>query len=182
MNKSTNEICPDIVGLSAQRNGTVNHQLGSSVELITSAIHHGPYATARASQAHPAGTRPHRPLYFNVTAPKKDKTTTVTASPSYITVSYTRPIETETTSTSISTTTDEIVLPTKQQEILEQRREGEEKEYLSGLWIPTLTDTKNLEALQDWNQEWASLGTLEFCRVSKSGLIHASSFPPRGLS
>jgi len=55
-------------------------------------------------------------LYFNVTAPKKDKTRTVTAPTSYVTVSYIGSIETEPTSTTIITTTEEKVLPTKQQE------------------------------------------------------------------
>ncbi|KAI9728391.1 MAG: hypothetical protein M1828_003791 [Chrysothrix sp. TS-e1954] len=72
--------------------------------------------------------------------------------------------------------------PTKQQEVLQQRKQSEKGEYLSGLWMPLMTDTKNLEALEEWNQEWTALGTMKYCRVTEAGAITSSAFPPRGLS
>ena len=58
----------------------------------------------------------------------------------------------------------------------------EEREYGGGFWIPDMSDTANLELLRNWNREWTSLNTLKYVRLTKNGVKHDSSFPPKGQS
>lgn len=45
-----------------------------------------------------------------------------------------------------------------------------------------MEDMENLERLKEWNEQWTSLGTLEYVRIAKHGTKHVSSFPPKGKS
>ncbi|OCK79309.1 hypothetical protein K432DRAFT_383188 [Lepidopterella palustris CBS 459.81] len=66
--------------------------------------------------------------------------------------------------------------------LLKQKQSLEEREYISGFWMPDLEDVKNLEFLKEWTGEWVSLSTMKFVRISKTGVKHESSFPPKGQS
>ncbi|KAF2838620.1 hypothetical protein M501DRAFT_934552 [Patellaria atrata CBS 101060] len=68
------------------------------------------------------------------------------------------------------------------QTLLEQQRALEQKEYVSGLWLPDLEDENNLNLLRNWNGEWVHLSTMKYIRLSDRGVKHESSFPPKGLS
>ncbi|KAL8841340.1 MAG: hypothetical protein Q9170_000971 [Blastenia crenularia] len=68
------------------------------------------------------------------------------------------------------------------EDMLRQRTETEAKEYVSGYWIPDMEDLDTLEKLRAWNEEWTSLNTLKFVRITQQGVRHASSFPPKGKS
>lgn len=68
------------------------------------------------------------------------------------------------------------------EDLLKQRIAMEEREYEGGFWIPDMSDTANLELLRNWNGEWTSLNTLKYVRLSKNGVKHDSSFPPKGQS
>lgn len=58
----------------------------------------------------------------------------------------------------------------------------EQKEHDTGFWMPDIEDEENLRLLRDWSGEWTSLSTLKYIRLSRSGLKHESSFPPKGES
>ncbi|KAK5155349.1 translation machinery-associated protein 16 [Cryomyces antarcticus] len=58
----------------------------------------------------------------------------------------------------------------------------EEKEYVSGFWMPDVQDSMNLALLRNWSGEWVSLSTMKFVRMSRDGTRHESSFPPKGMS
>ncbi|KAI4284518.1 MAG: hypothetical protein L6R38_001341 [Xanthoria sp. 2 TBL-2021] len=68
------------------------------------------------------------------------------------------------------------------EDLLKQRIQVEANEYKSGYWIPDMEDMENLERLKEWNEQWTSLGTLEYVRIAKHGTKHVSSFPPKGKS
>ena len=67
-------------------------------------------------------------------------------------------------------------------DILRQRILREEREYSAGFWLPDMADAQNVRLLKHWNGEWTSLNTLIYIRLSKSGVRHESSFPPKGQS
>ena len=66
--------------------------------------------------------------------------------------------------------------------LLRRRVAAELGEYRSGFWIPDISDESNVEKLRGWNEEWTSLGTLMFVRVSDDGQSKPSAFPPKGQS
>ncbi|KAL8735563.1 MAG: hypothetical protein Q9166_000731 [cf. Caloplaca sp. 2 TL-2023] len=68
------------------------------------------------------------------------------------------------------------------EDMLKQRIQAEANEYSSGYWIPDMEDGETIDKLQNWNEQWTSLGTLKFVRIAKDGTKHASSFPPKGKS
>jgi len=68
------------------------------------------------------------------------------------------------------------------EDLLKQRIAKEEREYEGGFWIPDMSDTVKLELLRNWNGEWTSLNTLKYVRLTKNGVKHDSSFPPKGQS
>jgi len=70
--------------------------------------------------------------------------------------------------------------PSTRQTLLEQLRQNEEGEYVSGFWMPDLRDAENVQKLSRWNGEWAALGPLDFVRLKKEGGVEHSGFPPRG--
>lgn len=72
--------------------------------------------------------------------------------------------------------------PSTRETLLKQNQEAEQREYISGFWIPDLEDMENLNKLKNWNGEWSSLNILEFVRITKDGTKKESSFPPKGLS
>ena len=72
--------------------------------------------------------------------------------------------------------------PTSRQERIELQMSKDNHEYDSGFWIPNMEDEKNLDALRQWDGQWQSLGSLNFVRLSRSGLKHASSFPVKRSS
>jgi translation machinery-associated protein 16 len=65
---------------------------------------------------------------------------------------------------------------------LKQRITAEEREYVSGFWIPDMMNTENLKKLHLWSGEWTSLNTLAYVRIKKDGEVNPSSFPPKGQS
>ncbi|CZS97943.1 probable TMA16 Protein putative involved in cytoplasmic ribosome function [Rhynchosporium agropyri] len=58
----------------------------------------------------------------------------------------------------------------------------DEKEYESGFYLPDLTDENNVIFLDRWEGSWSYLSTLKWVRMSSSGQIHESKFPPKGES
>ncbi|KAI4241612.1 MAG: hypothetical protein L6R40_004444 [Gallowayella cf. fulva] len=72
--------------------------------------------------------------------------------------------------------------PSTKEDLLKQRIQAEANEYNSGYWMPDMEDVDTLKKLQDWNEQWTSLGTMKHVRIAKDGTKHASSFPPKGKS
>ncbi|KAJ9620990.1 translation machinery-associated protein 16 [Taxawa tesnikishii (nom. ined.)] len=70
----------------------------------------------------------------------------------------------------------------RKQEILEQRRASEEKEYEAGLWMPDMRDQANNKKLRDWKHTWGALSQINFVRIYKDGAIKESAFPPKGAA
>ena len=58
----------------------------------------------------------------------------------------------------------------------------EDKEFLSGFWMPDMSQQENLKKLKAWNGNWSSMSTLEFLRLTRDGVKQQSIFPPKGLS
>lgn len=65
---------------------------------------------------------------------------------------------------------------------LEQAQEVDSKEYESGYWIPNVQNEVTVAKLAEWKGQWSGLGQLTFVRVSKSGKIRESAFPPTGAA
>lgn len=72
--------------------------------------------------------------------------------------------------------------PSTRQTLLEQQREMEEQEYEGGFWMPNLQDEETLVKLEAWKGDWVGLATLRFVRVTETGDVKESQFPPRGAS
>lgn len=67
---------------------------------------------------------------------------------------------------------------TSRQQLLEQSKDGEKKEYASGLWMPNLQDEQTLVKLDAWQYDWISLGNMNFIRIDAEGTIKEAQFPP----
>lgn len=67
---------------------------------------------------------------------------------------------------------------TTRQQLLELAKDGEKKEYHSGLWVPNLQDEQTLLKLDTWEYDWLSLANMNFVRVDDEGIIKESVFPP----
>jgi translation machinery-associated protein 16 len=72
--------------------------------------------------------------------------------------------------------------PSKAEERITQRVEGERKEYKAGFWVPELRDEASRQKLENWSGNWAGLNNLNFVRTVSGGEIQPSTFPPKGLS
>lgn len=72
--------------------------------------------------------------------------------------------------------------PSKIEERINGRKDAEEREFNSGFWIPDLRDQDGRDKLDKWSGDWAGLNTLKFIRITKEGVVKASSFPPKGQS
>lgn len=68
------------------------------------------------------------------------------------------------------------------EDLLKQKMAVEEKEYMTGFWIPDMQDSDNLAQLLVWNGEWGSLNTIKFVRLPRNGTAKSSNFPPKGQS
>lgn len=64
------------------------------------------------------------------------------------------------------------------QQLLEQAKDGEKKEYESGLWIPNLQDEQTLVKLDAWQYDWLSLSNMNFVRIQPNGVVKEAHFPP----
>ncbi|KAK4192260.1 translation machinery-associated protein 16 [Podospora australis] len=57
-----------------------------------------------------------------------------------------------------------------------------EKEQQNGFYMPDLSDEKNVEMLQRWeDNNWAFLSGVKWVKITAEGLVKPSSFPPQGL-
>ncbi|OCL14071.1 hypothetical protein AOQ84DRAFT_281859 [Glonium stellatum] len=72
--------------------------------------------------------------------------------------------------------------PSSREDLLKQKHILEDREYVSGYWLPDLESPDSLGVLKEWNGEWVGLNRLKFVRIEKSGTKHESSFPPKGQS
>ncbi|KAF2087187.1 hypothetical protein K490DRAFT_42499 [Saccharata proteae CBS 121410] len=72
--------------------------------------------------------------------------------------------------------------PTTREQQLKEQQAQEEKEFVSGYWVPDVTDVKTLTYLKNWNEEWISCNNMDFIRISKTGHKQDSTWPPKGLS
>ncbi|KAF2399836.1 hypothetical protein EJ06DRAFT_477875 [Trichodelitschia bisporula] len=72
--------------------------------------------------------------------------------------------------------------PNPKENLLKQRVDQEEREYISGFWMPDIRSESNMIALTKWDGEWVALATMDFIRVAKDGTVSVSSFPPKGQS
>jgi translation machinery-associated protein 16 len=72
--------------------------------------------------------------------------------------------------------------PSTRETLLKQNQEQEQKEYVSGFWVPDLEDMENLNKLKDWKGQWSGLNVIKFVRITKDSVRKESRFPPKGLS
>lgn len=68
------------------------------------------------------------------------------------------------------------------EDLLKLQIEAEDREYDNGFWTPEMQDESNLEMLRRWDGSWGSLNTIKYVRLSRSGEIRQSIFPPKGES
>ncbi|KAI9052415.1 hypothetical protein LZ554_003761 [Drepanopeziza brunnea f. sp. 'monogermtubi'] len=68
------------------------------------------------------------------------------------------------------------------EDLLRIKIAADEKEYEGGFYMPDLTDENNVTFLDRWEGSWSYLSTLKWVRVSSSGLVQATKFPPKGES
>ncbi|ESZ96806.1 hypothetical protein SBOR_2807 [Sclerotinia borealis F-4128] len=69
------------------------------------------------------------------------------------------------------------------EDLLRIKIAGDEKEYENGFYLPDLTDSDNVMALALWEKStWSYLNTLKWVRLSSSGHIQETKFPPKGSS
>ncbi|PQE32406.1 translation machinery-associated 16 protein [Rutstroemia sp. NJR-2017a WRK4] len=69
------------------------------------------------------------------------------------------------------------------EDLLKIKIAADEKEYEKGFYLPDLTDIDTVMALDRWEDSaWAYLSTLKWVRLSSSGLIQQTKFPPTGDS
>ncbi|QSZ31483.1 hypothetical protein DSL72_001048 [Monilinia vaccinii-corymbosi] len=69
------------------------------------------------------------------------------------------------------------------EDLLKIKIAADEKEYENGFYLPDLTNSDNVMALALWeNSTWSYLSTLKWVRLSSSGHIQESKFPPKGSS
>jgi translation machinery-associated protein 16 len=64
--------------------------------------------------------------------------------------------------------------------LLREQRDGDEREFEAGYWMPDVTDAVTLEAIKKWNGRWVMLNTIGFIRVTREGERRESGFPPTG--
>lgn len=72
--------------------------------------------------------------------------------------------------------------PNNRESLMEERRAREENEYSTGFWVPDMENERTLGLLRDWNEQWASLSTLSYVRLTRTGTKTKSCFPPNGKS
>ncbi|KAH9215011.1 translation machinery-associated protein 16 [Leptodontidium sp. 2 PMI_412] len=65
------------------------------------------------------------------------------------------------------------------EDLLRIKIAADEKEYENGFY---LTDENNVIYLDRWEGSWSYLSTLKWVRISSSGVIQESKFPPKGES
>jgi len=70
--------------------------------------------------------------------------------------------------------------PSTREDLLKMRAGALEKEYQDGFLIPDLASMQNISRLDSWEGPWSYLTTLSWTRVSASGVVRPSSFPPNG--
>ncbi|KAG9231037.1 translation machinery-associated protein 16 [Amylocarpus encephaloides] len=68
------------------------------------------------------------------------------------------------------------------EDLLKIKIAADEKEYENGFYLPDLTDADNVVFLDRWEGDWSYLSTLKWVRISKSGVVAPSKFPPKGES
>ncbi|KAK2747284.1 hypothetical protein FQN57_002182 [Myotisia sp. PD_48] len=67
----------------------------------------------------------------------------------------------------------------KREEVLGQKSAAEEKEFLTGFWMPDLESEESIKKLKNWNGEWSSMSNLVFIRLTEQGGKQPSNFPPK---
>jgi translation machinery-associated protein 16 len=67
---------------------------------------------------------------------------------------------------------------TTRHQLLELAKDGVQKEFVSGLWMPNLQDEQTLIKLDAWQYDWLSLSNMGFVRVDAEGLVKEAQFPP----
>jgi len=66
------------------------------------------------------------------------------------------------------------------EDLLKAKIEALEKEHRDGFYMPDLTLEKNTQLLDRWeDRNWAFLSNLTWVKVSSSGVIRPSNFPPQ---
>lgn len=68
------------------------------------------------------------------------------------------------------------------EDLLRIKIAADEKEYENGFYLPDLTDENNVIFLDRWEGSWSYLSTLKWVRITSSGQIQESKFPPKGES
>ncbi|KXX74614.1 Translation machinery-associated protein 16 [Madurella mycetomatis] len=71
--------------------------------------------------------------------------------------------------------------PSTKEDILRMKISALEKEQRDGFYMPDLTLEQNVELLSRWEGSWSYLTNLAWVKVSVTGTVKPSSFPPQGL-
>ncbi|KAF3763778.1 hypothetical protein M406DRAFT_262813 [Cryphonectria parasitica EP155] len=64
------------------------------------------------------------------------------------------------------------------EDLLKMKVDALEKEHQNGFFVPDLSKQENLDLLDRWEGSWAFLASLSWVRISKTGTIKPSAFPP----
>ncbi|KAL1836350.1 hypothetical protein VTJ49DRAFT_5260 [Mycothermus thermophilus] len=67
------------------------------------------------------------------------------------------------------------------EDLLRMKIEALEKEYRDGFYLPDLTSETNVKLLSQFEGSWPYLTNISWVKISASGTVKPSSFPPQGL-
>ncbi|KAI1385730.1 uncharacterized protein F4822DRAFT_352391 [Hypoxylon trugodes] len=66
------------------------------------------------------------------------------------------------------------------EDLLKVKIDKLEKEYQNGFLLPVLDTEENAALFNRWEGSWSYLTTVHWARISSTGTVQPSSFPPRG--
>ncbi|GAB1317607.1 translation machinery-associated protein 16 [Madurella fahalii] len=71
--------------------------------------------------------------------------------------------------------------PSTKEDLLRMKIFALEKEHRDGFYMPDLTTEQNVQLLSRWEGSWSYLANLAWVKVSATGTVKPSNFPPQGL-
>ncbi|CAN8104945.1 unnamed protein product [Discula destructiva] len=68
--------------------------------------------------------------------------------------------------------------PSSREDVLKMKIQSLEKEQQNGFYLPDLSTQDTIDLLNRWEGSWGGLASLSWVRVSKTGDVRPSAFPP----
>ncbi|KAJ4387954.1 translation machinery-associated protein 16 [Gnomoniopsis smithogilvyi] len=68
--------------------------------------------------------------------------------------------------------------PSAREDMLKMKIQALEKEQKNGFYMPDLSTQENINALSNWEGSWGGLASLSWIRLTNTGEVRPSAFPP----